>query len=156
MKYNPKDASTVLPAGEYDATLTAVINTDDTGGPLTSKKGEDMEKIVFTVYSDKGERRLTDFIVSSVVAWKYGVLSKALGHKDAFDAGTFDPANHLGENVRLVLEVEDFDGKEQNKIKRVLPKNGGPSTTKSVSVPRPQGKFSNGKPVEMDPAEIPF
>ena len=32
MKYNPKDASTVLPAGEYDATLTAVINTDDTGG----------------------------------------------------------------------------------------------------------------------------
>lgn len=157
MKYDPKDANNCLPAGEYDATLTAVINTDKEGGPLrSSKTQEPMEKIVYTVYSEKGERVLYDYIVESAAAWKYKAIAKALGATAEYDNKTFEPANFTGHNLRLELKIEEYEGQDQNKIKKVLPKNGGPSTTKSVSVTRPQTKFSNGKVVDMDESQIPF
>lgn len=156
MKYNPKDATMCLPAGVYDATISAFNDKDDEGKPLRSKGGNLMEVVEFTIYTPSGGTiRMSEYITEKVVAWKYGVLAKALDKKADFDAGTFNPADYIDHNVKVELEVEEYNGQDQNKIKKVLPK-GGVSTTKSVSVPRPQGKFSNGKLVEMDPAEIPF
>ena len=158
MKYNPKDASMCLPPGVYDATISAFNDKDSDGNPLRSKTSNQlMEVVEFTIYTPSGGTiRMSEYITEKVVAWKYGVLAKALNKKDDFDAGTFNPADYIDHNVKVELIVEEFDGKDQNKIKKVLPKDGGPSTAKRVTVPRPQSRFSNGKPVEMDPADIPF
>lgn len=158
MKYNPKDATMCLPAGVYDATISAFHDKDDEGKPLTSKSGNLMEVVEFTVYTSSGGTiRICEYITEKVVAWKYGVLAKALDKKDEFEAGTFSPANYIDHNVKLELEVEQYNGQDQNKIKKVLPKGGGPSTTKAVSVPRPQAVPQHArKGGVMDPSEIPF
>lgn len=155
MKYNPKDASMCLPEGVYDATIKAVMDEKDDGSPLLSKAGEKMEKIVFTVYSDEGERTLSDYILErpKIVAWKYNALAKALDVKADFDAGTFDPRNHLGDNLRLQLEVEQYNGQDQNKIAGLLMKDGQ-STTKRVTAPRPAQPAHARK--EIAPEDIPF
>lgn len=154
MKYNPKDATLCLPAGTYDATIKAIVDEKDDGSPLTSRAGEQMEKIVYTVYSDQGERTLSDYILGrpNIVAWKYSVLAKALGQKATFDEGAFDPRNFVGENIRIELSVEDYQGQDQNKIVTVHPKAAGQAERKPSA-----GTTKWTKPgAEMSPDEIPF
>lgn len=117
MKYNKSDAIGCFPAGVYDATVEAAIET-------TSKKtGADMLVITFKVYSPNGrEQALKDYVVNPTGLWRLKKLAKALGRMEEFDSGVFREEHYVGGNLKLELEVEEDDQYgDKNRIKAWLP-----------------------------------
>jgi hypothetical protein len=131
MKYDPKDASTALPEGQYAASIHSVITTNAEGGPLTTRNGDPMERLEIEVYPDKGPNRtISDWITAKSAAWKYRGLAKAIGFYDAWKLGTFEPSDHIGANLTVELTVEESEQfGDRNTIKSYLP----PATTASAS-----------------------
>lgn len=115
--YNPKDASVVWPAGDYTATIEAVEEK-------TSKAGNDMHALTFTVYNGDRAIHVAEYIVYPAFTWKLKKLAVALGAVDTFHAGRFDPADFIGRNLTVTLGIEDGkDGyDEKNKITAYKPK----------------------------------
>lgn len=159
MKYDPKNASNVIPEGTYDATLRAVLTEKENGEPLRTRAGDDMQKVVWTVYTERGDRMLSEYHADGAMLWRYKKLAKALGAEDAFAKGEFDACNFIGENIRLVIEVEEHEKYgEQNRVAayeaKVTAPAGAPKETKAPAKPG-----VNGKGVPVDPAgsdDIPF
>ncbi len=118
MKYDPKDASDTIPAGDYEASINTVYTADKEGQPLRSKDGYDMQRVMFDVYVGEAVRKLSVYFTASPKAlFRYRMLAKAVGQYDAFKAGTFSAINHVGANLRLSLSVEDRPGYgEQNQV----------------------------------------
>ncbi len=158
MKYDPKDASNCLPEGEYPATLEKLVDTDDQGNPLTSRKtGYPMEYIVWRVYPPEGsERVLRQYITQNTAAWRYSEISKAAGEKAVaeFKAGTFDPSNYVGENFTLALSKQDGPNGEQNNIDKVLASSLGAAKPKASGAKQAQKTAAAGG--AMSPDDIPF
>ena len=128
MKYDHKDATPkCFPEGQYAAVLQSVTDTTEAGEQLMSKKGEEMEYLTFEVYDDQGQRsiNLRNYITKSTAAWQYKRLAAAVDDVASYEADTFSPKNHIGANVVVELEVEEYNGKDQNRIKKILPKQGG-------------------------------
>lgn len=100
--YNPSDASNAWPEGNYEAAIEAVENK-------TSQKGNEMQVVSFRVYSkggkDKAHREYFTFGPGAL--WKYQSLAKAIGQGEAFKAGNFDVADHIGKTLTIGFEVEE-------------------------------------------------
>lgn len=116
-KYNPKDAESCLPEGEYEATVNSVTE----GESKTS--GNPMLTVGFAVYPPAGgERKVNDYIVNPSTLFKMKKIARALGEEDDFKAGTFDLADHIGANLTLVLDVQQQDGfDDKNNVKDYKP-----------------------------------
>lgn len=159
MKYDPKDASNVIPAGIYDASIRAVLTEKEDGTPLRTKAGDDMQKVVWTVYTDRGDRTLSEYHAGGKMLWRYKKLAQALGAEDAFKAGTFDACSFVGENVQLEIDVEDNPQYgEQNRVAAYLPKSGA-APAGAPKAKAPAGKNVNAKGIPTNPTEdssIPF
>ncbi len=157
MKYDHKDATPkCFPEGQYAAVLQSVTDTTEAGEQLMSKKGEEMEYLTFEVYDDQGQRsiNLRNYITKSTAAWQYKRLAAAVDDVASYEADTFSPKNHIGANFVVELEVEEYNGKDQNRIKKILPKQGG---SPAKSTPATGGKkFNEIKPGELDDDQIPF
>lgn len=155
MKYDPKDASNVIAEGTYDASIRAVLTEKDDGSPLRTQAGDDMQKVVWTVYTDRGDRMLTEYHAGGKMLWRYKKLAKALGAGDKFDKGEFNATDFIGENARLVIEVEDNPKYgEQNRITAYEPRAGGTPLKQQPSKP---GVSTKGIPVDPTGSdEIPF
>lgn len=147
-KYDPKDAvGLALPDGEYEATLFAVEDK-------TFNSGNEGQLWTFNVYDGDKTRKVKTNVV---YRWPFQIkaLAKAVGKSAEFEAATFDAADAVDSNVRLVLEVEEYNGQEKNVVKTILA-----SGLKSKPTPRtPDGKpvpaaIVDGKPIEDD--DIPF
>jgi Protein of unknown function (DUF669) len=112
VKYNPKDASSCLPKGEYPAVIDHVESK-------TSKAGNEMDVVTFRVYPDNGREILVDdYIVNPSTLFKLKKIAVALGKKQDFEAGTFQVADHLQSNLTVLLDVEESDEfGDQNKVK---------------------------------------
>lgn len=112
-EYSSKEASSVWPAGPYEATL---VNTEIG----KSKAGNPMLILHFVIYGDGGrERPLKDYVVRPSGIWKLEQLAAALGREKDFEADTFDAAEHLQSNVTVNLVVRKGNEqypKEQNQI----------------------------------------
>jgi hypothetical protein len=160
VKYNPSDASNVIPAGIYDASIRAVLTEKDDGTPLRTKAGDDMQKVVWTVYTDRGDRTFSEYHAGGKMLWRYKKLAQAFGAEDAFKAGTFDAHSFVGENVQLELEVEE-NGQygEQNRVAAYFPKRDA-APTGAPKAKAPAGKNVNAKGIPLDPTDddgsIPF
>lgn len=117
--YNPKDANPLCAAGDYQATIKAVTEKD-------SKAGNRMHELEFIVYNGEGTLLVFDYIVYPKFVWKLKRLAVALGALEAFEAGTFDPAEYEGRNLTLNIGVDEAkDGYDaKNSVKGYAPKAG--------------------------------
>ena len=114
--YNPEDANPILPEGEYDA----VILEGKTG---ETKKGDPKLEVTVKAYGESGVQPLvTDHIVSPYGIRRLKRLCEATGVD--FGKGEVDPAEFVGQNLRVRLRVEhDEAGQydDRNVIAKYLP-----------------------------------
>jgi len=119
VKYNHKDASDVIPAGVYEASIHSVDTTDKDGKPLKTRDGlYEMQKIAFEVYVGDAARKVWVYFAASPKAlFRYRMLAKAIGQGDAFKADRFNAMDHIGANLRVELSIEDSPQYgEQNRV----------------------------------------
>lgn len=116
INYNPADATQVLPAGDYPATLIAVEEK-------VSKKGNDMLELSFKAWGKDRHSTVFEYIVFPTFVWKLKRLARAFGAEAEFEAGTFDPEKYIQQNLTLTLDVEEQERFEpKNVIKAYGPK----------------------------------
>lgn len=115
--YDPSEASTVWPEGDYQA----VIKSYEVGTSKTS--GAPMMTLKLTVYNGEQTREIDDYIVrktdtSKGTMWKLKSLASALGKAEEFKAKTFQVRDHIGDVVSVYLTVQEASGKyeERNQI----------------------------------------
>ena len=156
LKYNPKDATTTWPDGDYDAEIVKVEEKQ-------SSKGNDMAVVTYKVYNDEGKTRLvTDYIVIPAALFKLKQLAGALGQQAAFDAETFQPGDHVGAGVRVELRTEAGDGQyeDKNRINKVKAPAGAkpPAPTRRPAAPVAAKRAASpvAEEAQFEEADIPF
>ena len=158
--YNPADAIQCWPEGRYNANLVAVKEA-------TSKaKGTPMLVLTLRVYQVSGqEQPITDYVTIPDGTWKLKQLADAIGQRQAFDSGVFDPAEHINSYFVVELVVEDNEGySPRNKVKRyAVAARKSPSTpsAKAAAVDRQAAQAqAGGDPLSDTPQfkedDIPF
>ena len=153
-KYNPKDASSALPADKYPASIA----TCEEG---TSKSSDNpMLTITFTVYTPAGgERTIYDYIVNPTTLWRMKRLAKAIGKATDFEAGTFNPSDHIGANLTLDLGVqEDDEHGDKNTVRGYEPSALGAKTapTPKAAQSRSPGNVAPVGGEVIQESDIPF
>ncbi len=144
-KYNPADATTTWPDGDYEATL---VKVDDEPSKNT---GAEMLTLTFKVYNGSKEITLKDYIVAPSTVFKLKKLAVALGEGVAFGLGKFDPCDHLNANLLLTLATEESDDYgDKNKIKAYKPL----SRTPAAVAAKPVGAMPLGDTITDK--DIPF
>ena len=128
--YNPEDASSVFAKGEYDAVLKKVTEK-------TSKAGNAMLEVNWTLYDGERQTGLFDYIVNPATIYKLKQIAKAMGKLADFEGKTFDLAAHVESTIRVAVDVEEQDGfDDKNVVKKYLPKaNGTPTQAKRAEDP---------------------
>lgn len=113
--YDPEDAVSVWPAGDYDATLMKV----ETGTSKSS--GCPMETWTFEVFHSSGKSQtIKEYVVIPAATFKIKQFAVALGKKADFDARKFQAEDYIGSSVVAELMIEESDGfDDKNKIKKV-------------------------------------
>src|SRR5690606_28105356 len=134
VRYDPANASSAWPAGWYDATIEKVEDG------VSKSSGNEMQTVTFTVYDTNGQQRdLTEYFVnSSNSLWKYKQLAIALGQGEAFQAGSFNAANHTGDRLTIELKIEEdpeYGDKNRAKAFRAVKKAGGAPRPQPASAP---------------------
>lgn len=153
MKYNHKDASDVIPAGVYEASIHSVDTTDKDGKPLRTRDGVyEMQKVTFEVYVGDAARKVWVYFAASPKAlFRYRMLAKAIGQSEAFKADTFNAMDHIGANLRVELSIEDSPQYgEQNRVDDFQP-----STVTAKREPSRMEKAATAKATDVDDS-IPF
>lgn len=135
--YNPDNASNCVTAGDYEATLTKVV--DD----AQSKAGDRMCVLFWKVYAGASEIELKDYIVDKPGAlWKMRSLANAAGQYERFKAKQFQPAELVGQNFTVTLDIKDSPKYgEQNQISNYAPLNRA-SGGEAVKVSAPKGALT--------------
>lgn len=151
MNYDPKDASSVIPEGEYEASIAAVTSVNKDGEQLRSKDGYEMVCVTFEVYVGDAARKLFVYFTASPKAlFRYRQLALALGQEAQFKLKQFQAADNIGANLRITVGIKD-DPKygEQNTTDAFAPS--------AVTAKRTPAKADPVRPVGVMPAEdIPF
>jgi len=110
MQYNPKDAITVWPAGEYEGVLTSCEET-------VSKKGNPMLKIVWTIFNQAGRsRKVDDYIVNPGTLYKLKKVAKALGKLREFEEASFQLQDYLDCHLILDVGIEQHPGFDEKNV----------------------------------------
>lgn len=144
--YNPEDATETIPEGEYDA----VVKFAEHG--VSKSKGRPQCKVGITIYGPR-EIKVYDYLSPDAV-WKIKQFAIAVGEREVFESGNFDPVKYTERNIRVKVKIEESDQYgDQNKIVKYLPSAQG-------SAPAPGGKATNtprsitsAQPTEID---VPF
>ncbi len=104
LPYNPKDAESCWPEGDYDAILNS---SEDT---VSKTSGADMEVWQIGVYHPDGREQTIKEYVTASAAFKIKQLATALGKKADFEAGTFHAEDYIGAAFTVALSIEAQDG----------------------------------------------
>lgn len=108
--YDPKDAKDCLDAGTYDAELTSVEEK-------TSKAGNPMLAVIWTVPFNGRDFRIRDFVVNPSTLFKLKAIAKAWHLHKEFDDGTFSLDDYIGKLIVLKLDVQTSAGYgDQNQV----------------------------------------
>lgn len=156
--YDPKDARRCWPEGEYDAVVENVVEH-------TAKESGNLgRKVTLRIYNGDATMVLSDYLMAGEkAAWKIKEFARAIGQVEMFDAGTFDPIDFKGSNIRVKLKVEDGGGDfgEQNKVGKYLAGTPGKAAPAADAKPtsvqfakRPT--LAKGPHEPLDEASIPF
>lgn len=148
-RYNPEDAAgKCWPEGEYDATISDVVE-------MESKSGKPMDKVTFEMYRGGESKLHTEyFVLEGAATWRYKVLAAALGQKEAFNDGTFAAKTYTGRRVRVELTIEESDQYgDQNRIGKILKPTEAGGESRPAKAAAPATGAAEGK---VDPDDIPF
>ncbi len=107
MKFTPKTEDdlkreSLLEAGTYDF---EVMSAED----AISKKGADMIALKLRIFTDRGERSVSDWLMPSM-GFKLRHFAETTGMLAAYDAGTFNAEDCKGRSGRVLLRVEVQEG----------------------------------------------
>jgi hypothetical protein len=160
MQYDPKDASSAIPAGVYEATVTNIVERKDDGSDMKDKNGYDMMRVSFDVYVGDATRKLSQYFSAGPSAlWRVKKMAEAVGLSEKFKAGKLVPGDFLDKNLRLTLAVKD-DPKygEQNEIKVFEPTAVGSRPPQAAKPPGIIGRVSEMRKqaAAIPDSEIPF
>lgn len=128
MRYDPKAADRLLPAGDYKATIESAVEG-------LSKKNNEMITVKLRIYGTSGQFLIDDWITNPDGIWKLKQIAKALGKLDVFDAGEFVVADYVGDSLTVTLKVDkgnDDYPEEKNRVKAYKPKQLGVATGGNV------------------------
>jgi len=111
LTYDPADAVTVLPEGEYNAVLEKYEEK-------LSKKGNQMGVLTWKVFDDASERTpfVTDYIAVPAFVWKLKKLAKSLGREQDFKDGKFQPEDFVGTSTRVFIGVDKQEGYDDKNV----------------------------------------
>lgn len=168
--YNPKDASNCWDEADYPATLLSVSDG------YSKSSGNPMQTWQVEVFNGEKKQTIKEYVVIPAALFKVKQLAKALGKTADFNAGKFQPEEHIGASFVVGLTIEESDGfDDKNRIANFKPaapqparqpvvagngKAGGsyPLTTaireKIASQPAPTNPISNVQEFKED--DIPF
>jgi hypothetical protein len=117
----------LLQPGMYDTKIVTVK-------PGTSKTGNEMFVVTAEIYFDGKTHSLNDYLMLSGPAqWKFESFASATGNKVA-DGDQVDPEVYVGRSARVVVGIDYYEGRQQNKIKKWIT-----STEASTSTTPSQG-----------------
>jgi len=167
VNYDPKDASNVIPEGDYEASIKAVKDfvTDQQGNTrkMTTRDGQyDMLQVEFEVYMPSGTTRKhwAYYAASPKALWRYQQLAKAIGQGEAFKNKQFNVADHIGANLKLSLVIEDNPQYgEQNQISAHAPSAMTASATPTQAPAQPPRSVAAGNRPQgggIAPDDLPF
>ena len=139
MQFQPKTDEqladeAMLPEGVYDFTIDKATDT-------TSKKtGDPMIAVEMTLFSDKGDRRIKDWLMEKM-AWKLKHFAFSVGLGKEYEAGTLDATALVGRSGKVTLKKGKPQGDfaPRNEVRDyVVPSEAEASTTKPANrVPAP-------------------
>jgi len=152
MKYtssNEAPKSYHLPAGDYDVTIVEASET------VSRSTGADMIKLTLEAESAYGttKTKVFDYLVASPSsAWKIDLFRRALGHEIIQGEPVELHADELvGRTLRARLKVEEFNGRQNNKVEAWLA-----PLADSGAAPRPAAPTAPANPTQEDSAHEPF
>jgi hypothetical protein len=153
MKYDPKDASSAIPEGTYEATVVYITEVDKEGNPLKDRNGYDMMRVGFDVYVGDVTRKLSQYFSASPMAlWRVKKMAEACGLGEKFKSGALQAGDFADKNMRLTLTVKD-DPKygEQNEISAF-----GASTLTARPASKMEQRVSKQNASTLGDDDIPF
>ncbi len=110
LAYDPKDAVSTMPAGEYEAVLTAVEDK-------MSKNNNPMQVLTWTVYTPDGKsRKINDYIVVPATLFKLKNLAKAVGRLKEFEAGAFQAEQVVDCNILVEVGIDSQPGYDDKNV----------------------------------------
>lgn len=138
ISYEPKDAETAWPEGDYEGVLMAVKDKTSKVKPDGSG-GKPMQVWTVQVYHQDGRSQdIDEYVVIPGATFKIRQLAAALGKTKEFEAGRFQADDYINANVTVTLSIEAQDGfDDKNRIKKFKPPLRQPAPTQTP-VPRQQ------------------
>ncbi|BET67421.1 hypothetical protein ASA1KI_23390 [Opitutales bacterium ASA1] len=137
MKYtssNETPKSYHLPAGDYDVTIVEASET------VSRSTGADMIKLTLDAEAPDGSTtKVFDYLVATPSsAWKIDAFRRALGHEVVQGEPVELAAEDLvGRTLRARLKVEEFNGRQNNKVEAWLaPLAGARPTSPAPATPK--------------------
>jgi hypothetical protein len=127
--YNPEAAVEVIPAGTYDAVVKKA--TDE-----VSKSGNDMIKLILTVYTPAGITvDVFDYLVfSDAVLYKVKHFCESAGID--FAKGELEGGECVEKNVKVKLAIDSQEGyPDKNVVKDYVKRSGSVPSVPSASKP---------------------
>jgi hypothetical protein len=154
MQYDPKDASSAIPEGVYEATITNVVERRADGTDMKDKNGYDMMRVSFDVYVGDATRKLSQYFSANPSAlWRVKKMAEAVGLGEKFKAGKLVGGDLLDKNLRLTLTVKDdpMYG-EQNQVKAF---DASALASKPSQTAKPPGIIGRVSEMRKQAAAIP-
>jgi len=109
----------ILPAGVYDVEIKAAKQSKSTSG-------NDMIVVTVETRFENRIHYIRDYLVfTSGADWKFVSFIIATGKKLA-DGEEFQPSDYVGCTARVLVKIEQYEGRPQNKIKKWLPADPTP------------------------------
>lgn len=125
MRFAPKseeeiDTRVLLPAGEYDATVTQA--TDE----VSKSSQKEQIHLVLKVEDDQGQRNIVHDYLLEAMAGKLRHFCAAADLMSEYESGELDAGYCTNQTVRVRLGIEKGKGEYQDKnvVKDYLPRNG--------------------------------
>lgn len=157
MKYtssNEAPKSYHLPAGDYDVTIVEASET------VSRSTGADMIKLTLDSEAPDGSTtKVFDYLVATPgSAWKIDAFRRALGHEVVQGEPVELAAEDLvGLTLRARLKVEEFNGRQNNKVEAWLAPLAGSG---NATAPAPRASAPTAapatNPTQEDDANEPF
>lgn len=102
-----------LEEGTYLATITKAEET------TAKSSGNPMIKVEYEV-EGTNNKLFDNFVLTDNALWKLKELFGALGYEDE-QIVDFDINELIGQQVQLSVIVEEYEGKDVNRVKKILP-----------------------------------
>ncbi len=142
-----------LPAGDYAVTIVEASET------VSRSTGADMIKLTLEAEaSDGSTTKLFDYLVASPSsAWKIDAFRRALGHEVIQGEPVELHAHDLvGHTLRARLKVEEFNGRQNNKIEAWLAPLAGSGNAAAPASRASAPTAAPASPTQEDEANEPF